>query len=269
MSSLLEIHTDVLDILNTIRSPGEKDQKIFLQQLDTQLQTLATNVYNLHLDEVEDKQIGSGSLHGNPHSRRASRASSLMVTRRIRGSNRSDSVALLASTVRNILEEEEHINNNDGDGGDGGDDVKNDRLSRGSIISTNQRRIPAIARRSKRRSSMADNQNVKTNSQHTLAARNEYNSKQHILSTLMTSNANYTANGHIIDTSTGHLVQIMKEINDTNSFTGIERYLLYCLKYYRKNKKIMKLIMKRNENKNYIRRALHLSLAHEPRAISL
>ena len=269
MSSLLEIHTDVLDILNTIRSPGEKDQKIFLQQLDTQLQTLATNVYNLHLNEVEDKQIGSGSLHGNSHSRRASRASSLMVTRRIRGSNRSDSVALLASAVRNILEEEEHINNNDGDGGDGGDDVKNDRLSRGSIISTNQRRIPAIARRSKRRSSMADNQNVKTNSQHTLAARNEYNSKQHILSTLMTSNANYTANGHIIDTSTGHLVQIMNEINDTNSFTGIERYLLYCLKYYRKNKKIMKLIMKRNENKNYIRRALHLSLAHEPRAISL
>jgi len=45
--------------------------------------------------------------------------------------------------------------------------------------------------------------------------------------------------------------------------------LLYGIKYYRTNKSLMNIMLKRRDNKSYIRKALHHSLTHEPRAIGL
>ena len=321
---LLDIHAEVLNIVRYLREVLPKDiiiptppsSSTQSQPLAQSLENIADKIYRQYLQEsaaVHDDH-DNATLPTYTHGKRTS----VSFKRKTRGT-RTESMALLASTVSKILEEE-HVHDDDNNDDDPSTSTSTQRKSILTHRSGGNRRLMGVRARNsnekmvklttiepKKMTVVATRKRVST---HT---RNEINSDQHISSTIGFSE--YTANGMIKDVSTGNLELVKvameamasvaaaldtKNVNQKNPFfrtkgramkkkkeeEGEEeedaqqkgfncreyqcyQLLLYGIKYYRTNKSLMNIMLKRRDNKSYIRKALHHSLTHEPRAIGL
>ena len=327
---LLDIHAEVLNIVRYLREVLPKDiiiptppsSSTQSQPLAQSLENIADKIYRQYLQEsaaVHDDH-DNATLPTYTHGKRTS----VSFKRKTRGT-RTESMALLASTVSKILEEE-HVHDDDNN-----DD---DPLAPSTSTSTSTQRKSILTHRSgggrRLMGVRARNSNEKmvklttiepkkmtvvaTRKRVSTHTRNEINSDQHISSTIGFSE--YTANGMIKDVSTGNLELVKvtmeamasvaaaldtKNVNQKNPFFRTKgramkkkkeeeeeeekedaqqkgfncreyqcyQLLLYGIKYYRTNKSLMNIMLKRRDNKSYIRKALHHSLTHEPRAIGL
>lgn len=278
MTSIKQIHSECLDILTLIQNNSNTADQLHgfggnvhqsTSPLEIKMTKVINDIYSLMTNSADQDGIRVSSLlfNSGSKSRSTSRGSPVTLSRPVAtssfGRTRVESVALLASTVAKILSED--------DGSIKADSPQMSGLPKRNSQSqpsqpSNKTVISVMARRSSlrrrsigahaRRSSLLMKQN---DSKHKRVSTGVVD--RHINLALRSSGG---MDGREI--TTGNLEKVCLNASRKK---GAHQLVLYANEHYRTNKPLRKLMVRRDEKRPYIRKALHESLAHEPRAITL
>tara|TARA_B100000780_G_C21105957_1_gene446601 strand:- start:106 stop:1920 length:1815 start_codon:yes stop_codon:yes gene_type:complete len=278
MTSIKQIHSECLDILTLIQNNSNTTDQLHgfggnvhqsTSPLEIKMTKVINDIYSLMTNSADQDGIRVSSLlfDSGSKSRSTSRGSPVTLSRPVAtssfGRTRVESVALLASTVAKILSEDDGSIKADSPQMSGlpkrNSQSQPSQPSNKTVISVTARRS-SLRRRSigahARRSSLLMKQN---DSKHKRVSTGVVD--RHINLALRSSGG---MDGREI--TTGNLEKVCLNASRKK---GAHQLVLYANEHYRTNKPLRKLMVRRDEKRPYIRKALHESLAHEPRAITL